>query len=189
MSVPRNRDAATRRRCDFDERVGDLFRAPGGEQAAPPFEHRSQLAVIDGGLREFFEEPAKAWEPAGDGAKGEYRSAKQYPALSGIVTGHFADSMVPLHGYRVAADLRATNELWHCGKTDDGVYGGPGLWFDRETGRIHVRLAHHRLDGLGSRAYRGETDPRKLPLGAKPWGVGIDGRVPLFGNVSKATSP
>jgi hypothetical protein len=47
---------------------------------------------------------------------------------------------------------------------DTGLYGGPGLWYNRETGRIHVRLAHHKLAGLGDRAYRGETDPRKTPL-------------------------
>jgi hypothetical protein len=44
------------------------------------------------------------------------------------------------------------------------MYGGPGLWFNRETGRVHIRLAHTNLEGLGDRAYRGETDPRKLPL-------------------------
>ena len=38
------------------------------------------------------------------------------------------------------------------------------MWFNRETNRIHIRLAHHKLPGLGERAYRGETDPRKLPL-------------------------
>ncbi len=83
-----------------------------------------------------------------------------------IALGHFADSLVPLHGYRTVADLRATNEFQPKEKkaSDEGVYCGPGLWFNRVTGRIHVRLAHHRLPGLGDRAYRGETDPRKLPL-------------------------
>src|SRR5262249_48978636 len=84
-----------------------------------------------------------------------------------LALGHFADSLVPLHGYRTVADLRTTNELWLRGKNelrDTGIYCGPGLWFNRETGRIHIRLAQHRLAGLGDRAYRGETDPRKLPL-------------------------
>ena len=45
-----------------------------------------------------------------------------------------------------------------------GVYCGPGLWFNRETERIHARLAHTKMAGLGDRAYRGETDPRKLAL-------------------------
>src|SRR5262249_35782843 len=38
------------------------------------------------------------------------------------------------------------------------------LWFNRDTERIHVRLAHNQLPGLGERSYRGETDPRKLSL-------------------------
>ena len=35
---------------------------------------------------------------------------------------------------------------------------------DPQTGRIHIRLAHTKLAGLGKRHYRGETDPRQLPL-------------------------
>jgi hypothetical protein len=149
-----------------------------------------ELAVLDGGLREFLEDPSNSWEPLAGGAPGEFVSTKSYrdaddrriphQFLPGawepmwgiederpIALGHFTDSMVPLHGYRNAVDLRSTNELWVGGKKDmrdTGIYGGPGLWFNRETGRIHVRLAHHRLEGLGDRAYRGETDPRKLPL-------------------------
>lgn len=150
-----------------------------------------ELVVIDGGLREFLENPAAAWEPFPGGAEGEYVSTRTYAHAADrkvphqflpgswepmwgiederpIALGHFADSMVPLHGYRTARDLRATNEFWPRGgkkaENDPGVYGGPGLWFNRETNRIHVRLAHHKLAGLGGNAYRGETDPRKLPL-------------------------
>src|SRR6185437_9554331 len=149
-----------------------------------------ELAIIDGGLREFVEAPATSWEPLAGGAEGEYASTKTYfdaddrqvpkQFLPGswepmwgveeerpLALGHFADSMVPLHGYRIAADLRSSNELWLGGKKDmrdTGIYCGPGLWFNRETGRIHARLAHHCLAGLGGRAYRGETDPRRLPL-------------------------
>ncbi len=75
--------------------------------------------------------------------------------------------MIPLHSYRLAVDLRATNELWLGGKNemrDHGIYCGPGLWFDRATGRIHIRLASQRLAALGTAAYRGETDPRRLRL-------------------------
>ncbi|MGE3806455.1 MAG: hypothetical protein AB7K24_17440 [Gemmataceae bacterium] len=151
--------------------------------------HPGELAVIDGGLREFLEEPAKAWQPAANGAAGEYVSTRTYrqaddrqvphqflPAswepLWGIeeerpiALGHFADSLVPLHGYRVAKDLSSPNEFWTGKKEIDstGIYCGPGLWFNRATGRIHIRLAHHQLAGLGTRAYRGETDPRQLPL-------------------------
>jgi hypothetical protein len=149
-----------------------------------------ELAVIDGGLREFLETPAACWEPFPSGAEGEFVSTKTFPHADArsaptqflpaswepmwgiederpIALGHFADSMIPLHGYRIAADLRATNELWLGGKnamSDSGIYCGPGLWFNRDTGRIHIRLAHHRLAGLGDHAFRGETDPRKLPL-------------------------
>lgn len=149
-----------------------------------------ELAVLDGGLREFLDSPATSWEPFAGGAEGEYVSTARYPRaddrqvprqfLPGawepmwgieeerpLALGHFADSMVPLHGYRLAVDLRSTNEFWSAGKDemrDSGIYAGPGLWFDRDTARIHIRLAHHRLDGLGSRAYRGGTDPRRLPL-------------------------
>ncbi len=149
-----------------------------------------ELPVIDGGLREFFESPATCWEPCAGGAEGEFVSTKTYleaddrkvphqflPASwepmwgiedeRPIALGHFGDSLLPLHGYRFIEDLRATNELWIPGKNvtrEQAIYGGPGLWFDRETGRVHIRLAHHQLAGLGDLAYRGETDPRKLPL-------------------------
>jgi hypothetical protein len=149
-----------------------------------------ELAILDGGLCEFLESPATSWEPFRGGAEGEFVSTRTYLTADDrkvphqflpsswepmwgieeerpIALGHFADSMVPLHGYRTAADLRTSNELWPRRRDElrhKGVYGGPGLWFNRETGHIHIRLAHHRLDGLGDRAYRGQTDPRKLPL-------------------------
>ena len=149
-----------------------------------------ELAVIDGGLREFLETPATSWEPFAGGAEGEFVSTRTYlhaddrkvphqflPASwepmwgledeRPLALGHFADSMVPLHGYRIVEDLRATNELWIGGKKnmrENPVYCGPGLWFNRTTGRLHIRLAPTRLAGLGERTYRGETDPRKLPL-------------------------
>ena len=149
-----------------------------------------ELAILDGSLREFTESPGTSWQPLENGAEGEYVSTKTYFAaddhqiprqfLPGswepmwgkeeerpLALGHFADSLIPLHSYRISADLRSSNELWLGGKNEmreSGIYCGPGLWFNRETGRIHIRLAHHRLAGLGDRAYRGEQDPRKLPL-------------------------
>lgn len=153
-----------------------------------------EIAVIDGGLREFVEHPESSWEPLlaevdKDATEGEYVSTKTYfdadnrsvphqflpgawepmwgiEAERPLALGHFADSLVPLHGYRTIADLRSGNELW-LGKGEtgkSGTYCGPGLWYNRQTGRIHVRLAHQRLAGLGDRAYRGETDPRRLSL-------------------------
>ncbi len=148
-----------------------------------------ELPIIDGGLREFAESPATSWQPLEGGAPDEYVSTKTFPEadlrrvpnqfLPGswepmwgiederpLALGHFADSLLPLHGYRLATDLRATNEYWLTSKKDkeNGIYCGPGLWFNRATNRIHIRLAHHRLEGLGTNAYRGETDPRKVPL-------------------------
>ncbi len=152
--------------------------------------YHGELAILDGGLREFAETPAACWEPYSGGADGEYVSTREYRHLDDrqvphqflpaawepmwgkeqerpLALGHFADSMVPLHGYRLVEDLRSANELWLGGKNemrDTGIYCGPGLWFNRATGRIHIRLAHHQLAGLGKHAFRGETDPRKLPL-------------------------
>lgn len=152
--------------------------------------HPGELAVIDGSLREFVDDPASAWQPLPGGAEGEYVSTRAYPQADTravpkqflptswepmwgkeeerpLALGHFAESMIPLHGYRIVEDLRSKNELWLGGKNemrDVGLYGGPGLWFNRETARIHIRLPHHQLAGLGDRAYRGETDPRKLRL-------------------------
>ncbi len=125
-----------------------------------------ELAILDGGFREFAESPAPAWEPVSD-SPGEFRSTKPYPGLDGIVLGNFGDSMVPLHGHRNRVDLRCTNEFWTINnkmEAETGIYCGPGLWGDAKTGRIHARLAHHTLKILGDDVYRGETDPRKLPL-------------------------
>lgn len=80
-----------------------------------------ELAVMDGGVREFHDSPATSWEPLSSGAPGEFVSARTYlhaddrraptqflPAswepMWGIekerplALGCFADSMVPLHG-------------------------------------------------------------------------------------------
>jgi hypothetical protein len=148
-----------------------------------------ELAIVDGGLREFAESPETSWEPLKGGADGEYVSTKMYSNVDTrampqqflpgawepfwgiederpLALGHFNDSMIPLLGYRNLNDLRSANEysLGDRKTAKAGVYCGPGLWFNRETGRIHCRLAHHRMEGLGDRAYRGETDPRKLKL-------------------------
>ncbi len=151
-----------------------------------------ELAVLDGGYREFFEDPAGAWEPVVDGARGEFRSVRAYPALaspndprypvfgSGVysasvrVLGNFGDSMIPLHGYQLARDLRSSNQYWNLAKQEEGeeeIYVGPGLWLDPDSQRVHVRLAHTTLAALGENNYRGEIDPRELRLvvgGAAP---------------------
>ena len=149
-----------------------------------------ELVVIDGGFREFYDAPEKAWQPYEGGAQHEFVSASKYPQFLDdpvdmafpaagwepfygkpeqrpVVLGHFGDSMVPLHGYRTLIDLRDDSMLWDVDnkfQKEQGVYCGPGLWFNRNTQRIHIRLAPTNLLGLGKRSYRGETDPRRLRL-------------------------
>jgi len=142
-----------------------------------------ERVIMDGGLREFFESPAEAWEPFAGGAPGEYRSTKAYPQLGEeahprryvYVMGNFGDSMVPLHGYRNLIDLRWPDmyrAFEDSMSTAAGMYCGPGVWYDAQpigdetygTKRIHIRLAHTDFPALGDDNYRGETDPRKLPL-------------------------
>ena len=161
---------------------------------------RGELAWIDGGIREFLESPGESWMPLKDGGAGEYVSTATYPQFAKrpivhafpaagwepfhgkederpVVLGHFAASMVPLHGYRTLTDLRDTSMLWDVDNKfakDQGVYCGPGVWFNRETERIHIRLGHTTLAGLDELAYRGETDPRKVPLRISgPYGADV----------------
>jgi hypothetical protein len=149
--------------------------AVSGELAKPITirSHPGELAILDGGLREFFKTPEKAWEPCPGGVEGEFQSAKTYADLGGTgrvvwVVGHFGDSMVPMQNYWSMKDLRDGSMAWDIkDKTSDaegGVYCGPGICLDAKTGRIHARLAHTTIKGLGDDNYRGETDPRKLPL-------------------------
>jgi len=149
--------------------VAGTAKAPITIRAVP-----GELAIIDGGLREFEEAPKAAWEPVKGGAPGEFRSVREFATIRkdsdggrGVwVLGNFADSMVPLHGYRFEVDLRTDNQLWNVPDNvtpGAGIYVGPGVWFDWETHRIHVRLAHTQVAGQPDN-YAGETDPRKLAL-------------------------
>jgi hypothetical protein len=142
-----------------------------------------ERAIVDGGLPEFFDNPAGAWEPAPGAPADEYRSIKAYRNIRDVL-GLFGDSHIALQTYWHPMDLQARNELW----IDDPekklmvqpVYCGPGLWYDRDTGHIHVRLAHTHLKTPGLANYRGETDPRKLPLIIAPFRS-----VPLFVDMAK----
>lgn len=134
-----------------------------------------EQAVLDGGIAEFASQPAQMWEPCPDGVPGEYRSRRAYPNLRDVM-GWFGDSMIGLHTYHHRKDLQATSELIDWENWDDTsgtdlkpLWCGPGLWYDRSTGRIHARLAHTDLPILGKENYRGETDPRKLPLVIAPF--------------------
>ena len=131
-----------------------------------------ELAVINGGIRAFYEQPQQAWEPCPNGVAGEFCSRETYPDLGGSrsgvnVLGRFGDSFVPLMGYRFLNDLRDPSMVWDVTEKvgdSEGVYCGPGIFYDVDSGRIHARLAHTNLRALGDDNYRGETDPRKLPL-------------------------
>jgi hypothetical protein len=139
--------------------------------------HPGELVVLDGGIAEFYESPETAWEPFVGGADGEYRSTRAYPKKGGAgadneaettLLGSFADTMVPLQGCHVMADLRSSNPFWFgAGEKMDinkSIYCGPSICFDDATQRIHARFAPTDLVGLGNDNYRGETDPRKLRL-------------------------
>lgn len=132
-----------------------------------------ELAILDGGLHEFQHHVDAAWEPCPEGAAGEFRSTKVYPGLSKgagdgpAVFGNFGDSLVPLQAYRFHGDLKSDNPYWNVENKVGGesfVYCGPGIFYNAETGRIHCRLAHTKLTGLGDDNYRGVTDPRKVRL-------------------------
>jgi len=149
--------------------------APQGTPEAPitVCSYPGELAVLDGGHREFFQNPAGAWEPVAAGAPDEYRSTKSYPDIQ--VGGNFGDSLVPLRMYGSFVDLRAQKE--HELKPQpagEGTYVGPGVKRDEATGRIHIRLSHTTLPGLGDENYRGATDPRRLPLVIAADGVALD---------------
>ncbi|HVX10949.1 MAG TPA: hypothetical protein VHC22_07210 [Pirellulales bacterium] len=152
----------------------EIYCAVAGRPDAPITvrAYPGERAIIDAGLAEFFDDPAHAWTPVEGGAPGEYRSVRVYKNIRDVV-GLFGDSHIGLQTYWHIADLRATNELW----IDDPdkkqmvlpMYCGPGLWYDRDSGHIHVRLAHTQLKAPPVGNYRGETDPRKLPLVIAPF--------------------
>lgn len=129
-----------------------------------------EQATINGGIRELFEQPENSWETVAGGAAGEYRTVHSYPGTRDVV-GAFGDSFVGLQTYWHREDLAAANELWKTVNQTGvaPVYCGPGIWYDRTTGRIHARLAHTNFDWPGVPNYRGETDPRKLPLVIAPF--------------------
>ncbi len=45
------------------------------------------------------------------------------------------------------------------------VYMGPGIWPNRDTGHLHIRLSHTHNNIPGLADYSGTTDPRQVPLG------------------------
>lgn len=158
----------------------NLYCSVNGRKDAPITfrSYPGEQAILDGGMAEFWHAPEKAWVPYPQGGTDEYRSTRPYKNIRDVV-GLFGDSHVGLQTYWHAEDLRAKNELW----IDDPekkkmvlpMYCGPGLWYDRQTGHIHVRLAHTHLENPQVSNYKGVTDPRKLPLV-----VAAFNSVPLF---------
>jgi hypothetical protein len=84
-----------------------------------------ELAVLDGGLREFAEQPAKAWVPYPDGGKGEYRSARAYRNIRDVV-GLFGDSLIGLQTYWHAMDLLETARECQASQHNKAKY--PAGW-------------------------------------------------------------
>lgn len=127
-----------------------------------------EQASIDGGLSEFQEQPDKAWTPYAQGGTHEYRSTKRYPNIRDVV-GAFGDSDIGLQTYSHLIDLRSNSGLTERKPGEDlaPLYCGPGIHYDKETGYVHVRLAHTNLKNFTN--YKGETDPRKLPLVIAPF--------------------
>ncbi|MBM4072519.1 MAG: hypothetical protein FJ271_26855 [Planctomycetes bacterium] len=148
----------------------NVYCALAGNKTAPVTVRAfpGEQAVIDGGLREFQEAPGEAWQPYPTGGPEEYRSTRAYPNMRDFV-GAFGDSMIGLQTYWHAMDLRGASELSEPGPNGDvkPLYCGPGLWYDRKSGHIHVRLSHTKLQDMDN--YRSETDPRKVPLILAPY--------------------
>lgn len=151
-----------------------VYCAVSGQPDAPITvrSYPGERVILDGGLAEFAEDPAHAWEPYPQGAPGEYRSVKTYKNIRDVV-GLFADSHIGLTTYWHAMDLRAENELWAADPDKKlmvkPIWCGPGMWYDRDTGHIHARLAPTRLPNPSVANYAGESDPRKLSLVISPF--------------------
>lgn len=152
----------------------NVYCAVAGRKDAPITirAYPGERAILDGGLPEFQTDPGRAWTPYAQGGAGEYRSTKTYRNIRDVV-GLFGDSHLGLQTYWHTMDLRASNEMWIPDPDKKlmvkPIYCGPGLWYDKQSGHIHIRLAHTNLEVLGKDNYRGETDPRKLPLIVAPF--------------------
>lgn len=130
-----------------------------------------EVAVLDGGFPEFQNDPAGSWEPGG--AEGEFVSTKTYGNIRDVL-GLFGDSNVGLQTYWHKDYLLTESEVTAAGNSKP-FYCGPGIYYDKASGKIHVRLAHTHQKREGFVNYAGETDPRKLPLVIAPFRS-----VPLF---------
>ncbi len=142
--------------------------------------HPGELAVIDGGLREFFETPERAWAPAEQMAPDCYRSVNAYPNARYLL-GSLGDSMVGMLAYYHREDIaereRTLLEYEPGKRFPSPVYLGPGVWYDEETGYLYARLSHthYNFNHPGMADYAGERDARRMPMVIAPYRS-----VPLF---------
>ncbi|HRJ72337.1 MAG TPA: hypothetical protein PLS03_08925 [Terrimicrobiaceae bacterium] len=128
-----------------------------------------ETAIIDGSLPEFQTDPVNAWQEGE--APGEFVSRRAYPNIRDVL-GLFADSHIGLQTYWYREDMIAPGEQ-KAGKDESPLhvffYCGPGLFYNKKTGRIHVRLAQTNNNRPVMDDYRGPDDPRKLPLVVAPY--------------------
>lgn len=155
-----------------------------------PGEH----AYIDGTLEEFRRPSNDDWIPASSldeaAVDDEYVSAMTF--TDDLVNrGAFRDRnpYTRLVSYSNINDLRADNETFEqifdendprpgpAVTDEDGnplgyrrpwVYMGPGIHFNADTRRVHVRLSHTHNNVPGITDYAGEIDPRRVPLAITP---------------------
>lgn len=153
--------------------------------------HDGAVVSIDG-LETRFRDQDGAWEPVVDGAPDEFRWNREFTDGEKVRRGAFLETPflpVPRHTRLVTydrdGDFRAPggrwpkdlttgdNNVWR--KRDDPpgwthtgirnwVYMGPGLWFDEETRRLHIRLSPTRNGVPDLADYTGPTDPAQVGL-------------------------
>ena len=152
-----------------------------------------ERAVIDASQSIFADSPGRAWQRAKEpGAHAdEWVSTQAYSTRGkdSASRGAFLDRehYTRLLTYSRLEDLRAGNQTWDEMAGDDArpgprvkaskrhpaepgrerlpwTYFGPGIHFDKQTGRIHIRLSPTRHGVGGMEEYRGPTDPRRVRL-------------------------
>ena len=155
--------------------------------------HEGEHATIDGSVRQFRDANNDEWEPASlhDPAahQDEFVSRSTFALDSSqdrVNRGAFLDRepYTRLITYSRIEDLRPENQTFDKLLLDDPrpgpevtdtagngtgfkrpwVYMGPGLFFNRDTGRVHIRLSHTSNNIKGLADYRGEVDPRNVRL-------------------------
>jgi hypothetical protein len=118
-----------------------------------------ERVIIDGSITAFQTHAQEAWKKCLDGVSDEYVSVKPHRNIRDVL-GCFGDSNIALQTYSSLRGLQSEEN-----------YRGPGLWYNKMTGHIHVRLAHTRgYAGHEEFAhYRGVTDPRQVALVLSPF--------------------